>query len=298
MNRLLLAVLLLPMSSVAVAETRVPAYVLELPDSVTGVFIADTGAATIYRFERSPAGLAVGHKGYMSIGENGAGKQRAGDRRTPLGIYFVVDRLDTTRLHEKYGITAYPLDYPNIWDRRHEKTGDGIWLHGVLAGGGRRPPLDTDGCLALPNEDLRELEDSFAPLRTPVIVTPGIEWHEAAQSEAITKELKSSIGQWVAALSARDARAYLSMYSPDFRYRSMSFSEWALLRAHALARRTTLNVDIDELMLLADPVEEGLYLSRFRHTVTDDETTTVTMKRLYWQRDTAGKLKIVAEDNG
>ena len=33
--------------------------------------------------------------------------------------------------HDKYGVAAYPLDYPNAWDRFNERTGYGIWLHGV-----------------------------------------------------------------------------------------------------------------------------------------------------------------------
>ena len=91
-----LHIVLLFAAAPAFAQTLLPAYVLQLPESVGDVFIADTSAATIYRFEQSSAGMTLGHEGYMSIGEGGAGKERAWDRRTPLGIYFVVDQLDTS----------------------------------------------------------------------------------------------------------------------------------------------------------------------------------------------------------
>ena len=51
-------------------------------------------------------------------------------------------------------------------------------------------------------------------------------------------------------------------------------------------------------MLLADPEEPGLYLSRFTQTITEHERTMVTIKRLYWRRSENGELRIVAEDNG
>lgn len=282
----------------AVADGRVPAYVLELPDSVTDVFVAETGTATIYRFENTPAGLALGDQYYMSIGENGAGKQRAWDRKTPLGIYFVIDQLDTSRLHEKYGVTAFPLDYPNAWDRRQQRTGDGIWVHGVLADGPRRPPRDTDGCLALPNESLLALEKKFIPLQTPVVITRSIAWQTPAVREALRTELNVAIRRWTDALAAADVHAYLSTYSDEFRFNGLTFDDWASLRARVLDRRGKATVVIDDLMLLADAEEDGLLLSRFRQTVADSDVTTVTTKRLYWRRGTEGALKIVAEDNG
>ena len=67
----------------------------------------------------------------MSIGQEGPGKQSSGDKRTPLGVYFVTEQLDTSKLHEKYGVTAFVLDYPNVWDLRSRRSGDGI-LFGLL----------------------------------------------------------------------------------------------------------------------------------------------------------------------
>lgn len=297
LSSLLLLALLLPASS-AIAEDRLPAYLLELPESVGDVFIADAANATIYRFVRTPAGISLANQGYVSIGQNGAGKQRAWDRKTPLGIYFVVDQLDTSRLHERYGVTAFPLDYPNVMDRRHERAGDGIWVHGVEAGDGRRPPFDTDGCLALPNEDLLALEEKFVPLVTPVIVTRDMQWQESATRDALRTELRNVVQHWAAALATNDVHRYLSMYAVEFSYRGMKLGEWASFRVQTFESRGEINVAVDDLLLLAEPDEEGLYLSRFRQTMTEGDTTSVTTKRLYWQRNSDGRLKIIAEDNG
>lgn len=281
-----------------IAGPVLPAYVLELPASVADVFVADTGTMRFHRFEHKNGAVSLAESSYMSIGENGIGKQRAWDRKTPLGIYFVVDQLETRRLHEKYGITAFPLDYPNVIDRQQRRSGDGIWVHGTPAGGGRRPPLDTDGCLALPNENLRVLERRFVPLVTPVIVTREMRWREQADRDALRRELQSVVRAWAAAIAASDVYHYLSLYSNEFSYRGLELNEWASLRLQTLADRGAADVSIDELILLADPEEDGLYLARFRQTVESAAGSTVTTKRLYWKRNEDGALKIVAEDNG
>lgn len=55
---------------------------------------------------------------------------------------------------------------------------------------------------------------------------------------------------------------------------------------------------IDDVLLLADPEEAGLYLSRFRQSIDYGDRTIETMKRLYWRKTPEGVFKIVAEDNG
>ena len=285
-------------AALAETDSRLPAYVIELPESVADVFIADTGGATIYRYSNSGGSLSLAGEGYMSIGENGAGKERAWDRRTPLGIYFVVDQLDTTRMPSKYGITAFPLDYPNAWDRRNERTGDGIWVHGVQPGPGLRPAWDTDGCLALPNEDLERLLDRFVPLATPVIVTRESAYAERAELEGLRVALRVALDSWKTSLAEVDLHAYLSMYADDFSYKGMANGDWAALRYRNFADRRAAAIELDEITLLADPEVDGLFLSRFRQTTFEEGERRRLLKRLYWRRQTDGSFRIVAEDNG
>ena len=295
---LIVSILVVAQGAAADPAGRVPAFILEVPPSVGAVFVADAGAARIYQFEPDGDELKLAHEGYMSIGENGVGKQRAWDRRTPLGIYFVVDQLDTSKLHEKYGVTAFPLDYPNTWDRRLARSGDGIWLHGVEQAGGQRPPRDTDGCIALPNDDLRKLEDEFEPLETPVIVAREMRWRSPAERAALREELLNAVETWARYRSDADLHGYLSMYASDFRYRGMKLSEWASLRVQRMQEHGPRRIEIDDVLLLADPEEPGLYLSRFEQTVTTGESRRTTTKRLYWRRSESGSWSIVAEDNG
>jgi murein L,D-transpeptidase YafK len=298
MLRISACLFLLAIANSAWAEERVPAYVLQMPASLSSLFIADTSKARLYRFEPSADGVQSSYESYISIGQKGVGKQEAWDRRTPLGVYFVVDQLDTSRMHEKYGLTAFPLDYPNTLDRMYERTGDGIWVHGVLPGGGQRPELDTDGCIALPNEDLAKLQSDFIPLATPVIVTREMRWLDSASIATLRTELTAAVNDWAAANAASDLHAYLSLYDDAFSYRGMSLREWAALRLQAFAGRGEISFSIDELLLLADPEEEGLFLSRFVQTTSDSANGSRNIKRLYWRRNAANEWRIIAEDNG
>jgi len=65
-----------------------------------------------------------------------------------------------------------------------------------------------------------------------------------------------------------------------------------------LGRRRITDVTVSELLLLADPNDEGLYLSRFGLMIIEGDQTFATTKRLYWRRSASGMLQIVAEDVG
>jgi len=295
---LVIVVLLATRAAVAQPAGLFPAYLIQLPRSVTTVLVAETDTSMLHRYENGENGIVFHDSGYMSIGQNGVGKRQAWDRRTPLGIYFVNERLDTSGLHEKYGPMAFPLDYPNVWDRIKKRAGDGIWIHGVAANSERRPPLDTDGCIAVPNEALMILEGALRPMITPVIITRDVNWVSADEISAIRKELKITLDAWARSFRSGDLYGYLSLYAEDFEFRGMDRSEWTAYRVQSIAATPIRGFSIDDLLLLGDPEEEGFYLSRFRQTIIDEANTVVTIKRLYWRRSTDGELRIVAEDNG
>ena len=285
------------------AEERLPAALIRVPESVQSIFVAQTNTAEFHRFDRS--GDSMVHQGtyYMSIGTEGAGKQRSGDRRTPLGVYFVTERLNTSRLHEKYGVMAFPLDYPNVWDRRAQRSGDGIWVHGVDPGGGERPALDTDGCVALRNNDLTALAPSFSENVTPVVVVRDVTWATPQENAELLAELEASVAAWVDATSSVDLHAYLSLYDDDFQRWGLNKAQWSAVSAQAATTplangKFVSEQSMSDLLLLRYPEEEGVYLSRFRlHRAVDDRVIAST-KRLYWRRNAQGALRVIAEDDG
>jgi murein L,D-transpeptidase YafK len=297
-HRSLLIVGIFVVPLVALADAEIPASLIRIPDSVATVFVAETSSARFHRIEHSGDKLLHNGSFHMSFGQKGVGKQRAGDRRTPLGVYFVTEQLDTARLHEKYGVTAFPLDYPNEWDLQAKRGGDGIWVHGVHAQGGERPARDTDGCIALANEDLTILAQNFEDNVTPVLVTQVIDWVDANQNRAVRVELEGRISKWIDSKATGDLHAYLSLYDDDFMRWGMNKTEWSSFLVQTVGERAVERATVSELLLLGYPDEPGLYLSRFRLTTINDERETVSTSRIYWRRDASDTLKIIAEDEG
>jgi murein L,D-transpeptidase YafK len=285
-------------AAMVVSAGRLPAYFIELPESVDDVLLADTGSATMRRYVRSGNSLVEKDRRYMSIGQNGAGKKREWDRKTPLGVYFITERLDTSKLHDKYGVAAFPLDYPNAWDRQMQRTGNGIWLHGVDHRNPDRPPLDTDGCLALPNDEILQLADVMRPLVTPVVVAREISWATPEELRATRLEFRLALDIWRESLAAGDLRTYLELYAEDFRYRDMDRNAWASYRLGVFEARRLTGATLDDITLLADPEEPNLYLSRFTQVLSTDAGQVTTTKRLYWRRGAGNRWEIVAEDSG
>jgi len=298
------APILLLLCGLAVADTAadtdglLPVYLLEIPESVSDILIADASSATMHRFVRSEDGIVLEDDRYMSIGQAGAGKEKAWDRKTPLGIYFITESLDTSKLHDKYGVAAFPLDYPNAWDRFNKRTGYGIWLHGVDHNNPDRPPLDTDGCLSLPNDELLRLVDRLQPLVTPVIVARQMDWATPAEIGALRLEFRVALDMWRESLEKGDLISYLSLYADDFDYRGMDRDAWSSYKLGVFEARPLERVALDDVMLVADPEVDGLFLSRFTQVFTTSNGPVRTTKRLYWRRGDDNQWRIVSEDAG
>lgn len=297
-GRSLLLIYALAFITTAHADERLPSWLIRLPESVSSVFVAEAAESKFHHYRRNDEQFVLTASYYMSVGKNGWGKELDGDLRSPVGTYIVTEQLDTERMHAKYGVTAYVLDYPNAWDHRLNRTGDGIWVHGVDRRGGQRPPRDTDGCIALPNNDLSELDGRFADGETPVLIAESVEYASPEELQALGDELEVAIRSWAQSLADGDMHAYLSHYDKSFERWGMSFDEWASFSVQTLGNRPITEVVVGDLLLLGYPGEEGLYLSRFRQVVTEDGVVKESVQRVYWRRDERGALKIIAEDNG
>ena len=75
---------------------------------------------------------------------------------------------------------------------------------------------------------------------------------------------------------------------------------WRLIAANrwCFARKKITDITLRKILLLSDPEEQGLYLSRFQETIVDAALTAKVFKRIYWRRSKNGEIRIVAADNG
>lgn len=108
---------------------------------------------------------------YVGYGAGGFGKTREGDLKTPLGVYRINGYRDDASLPELYGSGALMLDYPNAADKIQQRTGSGIWLHGVPRLSRSRGPLSSEGCVTMGNDYVSALINLVDPAKTLVALS-------------------------------------------------------------------------------------------------------------------------------
>ena len=106
-----------------------------------------------------------------ATGENLGIKEIRGDSKTPEGIYFIIQIFRDTKI-SIFGDRAFQLDYPNFFDRKEGRDGDGIFIHGTNKA---LQPYSTNGCITLANHDLDALEQYINHLTTPVVIVPELD---------------------------------------------------------------------------------------------------------------------------
>ena len=149
---------------------QVPRYLLQLRPNQKHALVVDTKRSRLYVYENQRGRLQFVTDYYVTIGKQGAAKMREGDQKTPLGVYHVTANLPRAKLTDFYGSGAFPINYPNEWDKRQGRNGHGIWLHGTPSDTYARPPRASDGCIVLSNPDLEALGLGLQVGLTTVII--------------------------------------------------------------------------------------------------------------------------------
>jgi len=184
-------------------------------------------------FRRDEQGAISRVKTYRAItGKKYGDKETRGDLKTPEGVYFATGKLAGNGLPAKYGAMAFTLDFPNIYDRQERKTGGGIWIHATDKPTRLLTPFDTEGCVALSNEDIGDLQQYITPFRTPVVITKEITVAEDAAETVRARDASlAMIEGWRAAWEASDFEAYSAYYSESFRSDGHTKSRWLKMKS-------------------------------------------------------------------
>lgn len=260
----------------------VPKYILELPKSQKYALVLDSSKSTLFVFENGDEGLQYVADYYMSVGKNGTDKLREGDKRTPLGVYHVTSKLTPDKLTDFYGVGAFPINYPNEWDRLRGRDGYGIWLHGTPFDTYSRPPRASDGCVVLANEDMTELDQYISPGATPVIITDSIEWSRQKDLQKARQELSSQLEQWRRDWESRETSAYLQHYSSRFFSDGDNLEAWSARKHRVNAAKTWIKVGISDLSIVLYPGDASLAVVSFQQDYASSNLGNIMQKRQYW----------------
>ncbi len=203
----------------------------------------------------------------------------------PLGIYHVARQQsggDSDR-------GAYPIGYPNSWDKLNDQAGEDLWLY--------CPPeyvestLDTNCIVA--DDTSRIIFDDYVDLANSLVVlSEGLGDSSAEESNGVVGALNA----WVASWESLDSERYLSHYHRDFFNFENRLAGWSKNKKRINGRKTSIDVEVAELTALAYPGEEGLVSMRFYQVYNSSNFQWSGWKELLWRKDEQGQWKILFED--
>jgi murein L,D-transpeptidase YafK len=273
---------------------RLPRAVLQLHPGQKHALLVDSRHSRLYVFENVDGRPHYLADYYVSLGKRGVDKAREGDQKTPIGVYHVTANLPRQKLTDFYGAGAYPINYPNEWDRQRGRDGYGIWVHGTPPDTYSRPPRASDGCIVLANPDLLSVGRLMQVGMTPVIIADEIEWADAGTLEAERSSLADALERWRADWQSRDTERYLAHYAVEFRSGKQDRAAWAAHKRTVNAAKSWIRVALAQVSMLRYPRESDFVAVSFEQDYRSSNLSNTLRKLQYW-RKVSGRWRILYE---
>ena len=269
-----------------------PAPLLQLAKSQSHVLVVDMTRSRLFVYANDLGRPRYVTDFYVSLGLNGSEKRAEGDQKTPLGVYRITARRE--QLPDFYGPGAYPIDYPNDWDRIQGRKGHGIWLHGTPSTTYARPPRATDGCIVLTNEDFARVSKFVDVTVTPVVIVDRLEWREPSRWDKERDEFTAAMNRWKADWESRDMERYFSHYATSFRVERGGMGGWKAAKRKGNTGKEWIKVGMEDVSFFAYPGVQDLIVLTYTQDYRSSNFSNRTQKRLYWIRED-GRWRIVHE---
>lgn len=255
------------------------------------VFVVDKSLRKLMVYERFGEEIKKIEEYPADIGKNDGNKQKRDDAKTPEGIYFFQQKLKPPEIpFEQYGETAFTTDYPNLFDRRQNKTGSGIWLHSIPDS----VPLTrgSKGCVVVRNEVIRKLGEYIKLKETPILIFDQIEYITKEEHAKRRNQIKSFIESWKKSWESQDIESYMNYYDSSFSTLGFNFRSWRKYKAGLKDKYSYIKVDLEQPYILINKNE--IIIKTFQRYESDKHTD-FGIKTLYTIKE-GDKYKIIKED--
>lgn len=282
-----------------IGDVQVPRALLSLSPDTDYALVVDKSRNRLYVYRNLGPGMPpeLVDDYYIVLGKKTGDKYHAGDLRTPNGIYFVTSYLPDEKLPPLYGSGAFPVNYPNEFDRHLQKTGDGIWLHGTLKSLYSRPPRDSEGCVVLTNEEFSRISKYVDVGKTPVIISKQVEWISSRDWLERNIELQATLEHWRQSWEQADIDNYLQMYSKNFWAKGYDWQSWEEYKKRVFSGKKFQKIDLQDISLLAYPKvadARPMVVANFVQHYRSNNYNGDMRKRLYMVKE-QGRWKVLYE---
>jgi murein L,D-transpeptidase YafK len=276
------------------SQDQVPRYLMQMRPDQRYAIVVDNKRSRLYLYQNENGRPRFVADYYISTGKRGGEKTREGDEKTPQGVYHVTASLPRKKLSDFYGSGAFPISYPNEWDKRHGRNGHGIWLHGTPSDTYSRAPRASNGCVVLANADLDALSDKLQIGLTPVIISEQIEWLSLDDWNAERNALNAEIERWRSDWESLDTERYLTHYSRNFSADGENFSEWGRHKRQVNSGKNWVKLKISNFSMFRNPGKDELVVVTFDQDYRSSNLSNAMKKRQYWTKE-GGKWRIIYE---
>lgn len=275
----------------------IPRSLLQLREDQKHALVVDAKRSRLYVYENQGGRPKFITDYYISQGKLGVNKFKAGDQKTPIGIYYITSHLSGARLPDFYGSGALPINYPNEWDKLHGRSGSGIWLHGTPSDSYSRPPLSSDGCVVLTNPDLYKLVNSVEIGKTPVVISESVEFVNKTKWNNDRNTAARLLDDWRRDMESMNPLRVMENYSRQFRSeRGEDANTWLTKHQQIISGVKDLSITLHDVTNFFYPGREDMIVSTFTQEASFGKSRNLTRKRQYWVRE-GNQWKIVYELN-
>ncbi len=223
-----------------------------------------------------------------STGEVAGTKTRSGDKKTPEGVYFFTKEHVKKDLAPIYGSRAFPMDYPNLLDQRAKRDGYAIWMHGT-----NKPiePRDTNGCIALKNDDIEAFAKLIVLNRTPIVVTDEIAYVNVSVQEKAKTTLLRFLTRWKDSVKGtyQDNRQF---YDQKY-FAEIPWWTWYKQKKRMFVLNPSLSVELKRISILR---HNKIYVALFDKFIKYLDADIFVGTQKLFIAETENKLKIVGEE--
>ena len=229
-------------------------------ESYDNILICDKSKSQLSLYKKNKQNKYLLERKYNAYtGKMQGDKKREGDLRTPVGVYNIVKKL--TNVDSFYGPLAFATSYPNLYDKYRNKTGQGIWIHGL--------PIDqnrdsfTKGCIAINNKNIECLNKNIDIKKTVLIISEnGV---QTKNSKEIFSKLLRNLFEWRYAWLYNDLDTYLSFYDTTFkRFDGMDLKQFTKYKKRVFRKKERKTIIFKDINITPYPNSNNLFQITFQ----------------------------------
>ncbi len=224
-----------------------------------------------------------------STGKRKGPKMKAGDSKTPEGIYFFIKEFKDKELAPIYGKGAFATDYPNLLDRLQNRTGSAIWLHGT-----NRPlkKRDSNGCVALENSNFEKVANYISLNKTPIIIFDEFSGFPPVADPNSDKLIARFIDNWNKSVKQGTYHDYVKFYSPSYVPDISWWKDWNNMRKHPELSESSVSVTSAGLLVFR---HNDTYVALFDQYVSSSDRKIKVGTKKFFIKNHDGNPEIIGE---